>query len=91
MNKCRVLQTKMPNNRIPKDRLFDLSSMKPVTIELAGKMRHLFYDLNALRMIEKEMKIELKDLLPHLLARGWLGDIRILLWAGLIHEDPILR
>lgn len=52
-----------------------------ITVKLGGKERALAYDLNAFSAIEDE---------------GGIGDgmsaksIRLMLWAGLLHEDPEL-
>jgi hypothetical protein len=65
---------------------------KPIPIELGGKTRHLLYDNNALVAIENELGFRIQDLFPWLINRGLSGlrDNLIILWAGLIHEDPAL-
>ena len=58
----------------------------PVTIELDGRERVLRYDLNALCMFEESTKLGISEALQ---TRS-MAAIRALLWAGLIHEDPML-
>lgn len=58
----------------------------PVTIELDGRERVLRYDLNALCMFEESTKLGIAEALQ---TRS-MSAIRALLWAGLIHEDPLL-
>lgn len=55
-----------------------------VTIEL-DRPRRLLYDLNALAEIEERLNIGV-DQIGNLPAKAKV--IRVLLWAGLIHEDP---
>lgn len=57
-----------------------------VAIEL-DKPRRLRYDLNALAEIEEGTGKPLTEL-----NQGNMGvrDIRLILWAGLVHEDPNL-
>lgn len=57
-----------------------------VTIELDGRERVLRYDLNALCLFEEETKTSLGDALRRLT----MSSLRALLWAGMIHEDPML-
>ena len=58
----------------------------PVTIELDGRQRVLKYDLNALCLFEESTKQGVREALQELR----MSSIRALLWAGLIHEDPLL-
>lgn len=58
----------------------------PVTIELDGRERVLRYDLNALCLFEESTKQGVREALQDLR----MASIRALLWAGLIHEDPLL-
>lgn len=66
---------------------------RTVTIELGGKERHLKYDLNSLAEIGERLNITVKlnsfaeDLMSTPLNPSAL---RVLLWAGLRHEDPDL-
>ncbi len=66
---------------------------RTVTIELGGKERHLKYDLNSLAEIGDRLNITVKlntfaeDLMSTPLSPSAL---RVLLWAGLRHEDPEL-
>jgi hypothetical protein len=58
----------------------------PVKIELDGKERELRFDLNALCLFEETAKLPLAEALS---IRS-MSVIRALIWAGLIHEDPLL-
>ncbi len=66
---------------------------RTVTIELGGKERHLKYDLNAIAEIGERLNITVKlnsfaeDLMSTPLNPSAL---RVLLWAGLRHEDADL-
>ena len=62
-------------------------------IMLGGKERHLRYDLNSVAEIGERLGItvRLDNLGQDLLAQELpLKALRVLLWAGLIHEDPEL-
>ena len=66
---------------------------RTVTIELGGKERHLKYDLNAIAEIGERLNINIR--LDHLRedlfgASLPLSTLRVLLWAGLRHEDTEL-
>lgn len=58
----------------------------PVMIELDGKQRTLKFDLNALCLFEEAAGIGITEALQ----KRSMSAIRALLWAGLIHEDPLL-
>ena len=66
---------------------------RTVTIELGGKERHLKYDLNAIAEIGERLNITIsftnfvQDLMSTPLP---FSALRVILWAGLIHEDPDL-
>ena len=66
---------------------------RTVTIHLGGKERHLKYDLNAIAEISDRLKITVKlnnfaeDLMSTPLS---FSALRVLLWAGLRHEDSKL-
>jgi hypothetical protein len=66
---------------------------RTVTIELGGKTRHLKYDLNAIAEISDRLHITVKlnnfaqDLMSTPLS---FSALRVLLWAGLRHEDSEL-
>ena len=66
---------------------------RTVAIKLGGKERQLKYDLNAIAEIGERLKISVRldkfqeDLMSTPLP---LSAIRIMLWAGLRHEDPDL-
>jgi len=65
-----------------------------VPIVLAdGKTRHLRFDLNAICALEDEWKISVGEIAQRLSdTRGVrVSDIRALLWAALLHEEPGLR
>lgn len=59
---------------------------QPVTIVLDGRERTLRYDLNALCLFEEHTKSSLS----RALAERSMSATRALLWAGLLHEDPLL-
>jgi len=62
-------------------------SGQPVTVELGGKTREIRFDLNALVAIEDTLGCDLVD-------KGTGGvpltlkAVRVILWAGLRHEEP---
>ena len=58
----------------------------PVKIELDGKERTLKFDLNALCLFEETAKQGITEAL----RQRSMSAIRALIWAGLIHEDPML-
>lgn len=58
----------------------------PVTIELDGRQRTLKFDLNALCLFEEQAGASVIEALQ----KRSMTHIRSLLWAGLIHEDPLL-
>ena len=66
---------------------------RTVTIELGGKERHLKYDLNAIAEIGERLDITIRlqrfaeDLMSTPLP---FSALRVILWAGLVHEDPDL-
>lgn len=66
---------------------------RTVTIELGGKERHLKYDLNAIAEIGERLKITIRlqrfaeDLMSTPLP---FSALRVILWAGLRHEEPDL-
>ena len=63
---------------------------RTVTIELGGKERHLKYDLNAIAEIGERLDITIsfenfvKDLMSTQIP---FSALRVILWAGLRHED----
>lgn len=66
---------------------------RTVTIELGGKERHLKFDLNAVAEIGERLNVtvRLEKLAEDLLSTPLpLSALRVLLWAGLRHEDPEL-
>ena len=66
---------------------------RTVTIELGGKERHLKFDLNAIAEIGERLDITIsfenfvKDLMSTQIP---FSALRVILWAGLRHEDPDL-
>ncbi|MFW6079005.1 MAG: hypothetical protein ACODAE_05250 [Gemmatimonadota bacterium] len=62
-------------------------SGRDVTLELAGETRRLRYDFNALCDLEDALGRPLSALSED--SAGF-REIRAMLWAGLIHEDPDL-
>ena len=66
---------------------------RTVTIELGGKERHLKYDLNAIAEIGERLDITIRlqrfaeDLMSTPLP---FSALRVILWAGLVHEDSDL-
>lgn len=66
---------------------------RTVTIELGGKERHLKYDLNAIAEIGERLKITIsfKNFVQDLMSQQIpFSALRVILWAGLRHEDPDL-
>lgn len=59
-----------------------------VTVELGGKERVLQFDLNA--FAELENKYGSIEEAMNKLMDGKMGDIRTILWAGLIHEEVVV-
>mgnify|MGYP005750951813 CR=1 FL=1 len=57
-----------------------------VEVEL-DKKRHLRYTMNALAEIEDALGVELSEMDK---VKMNIKNVRIILWAGLIHEDPDL-
>lgn len=57
-----------------------------IPIEL-DKERNLRYDMNALAEIEDGLGIELSELAD---VKMTMKSVRLILWAGLIHEDEQL-
>jgi hypothetical protein len=57
----------------------------PVTIAL-DKERRLRYDLNAMCMVEELTGESLMDLM----RKPTIKNMRTVIWAGLIHEDPAI-
>jgi hypothetical protein len=51
------------------------------------KKRNLHYDMNALAEIEDALGVQLSELAD---VKMTIKNIRAILWAGLIHEDPEL-
>ena len=67
--------------------------MRGVTLDLGGKERRLRYDLNAIAEIGDRLgvRVRLDHLQEDLLGVPLpLSTLRLILWAGLIHEDPDL-
>ena len=58
-----------------------------VTIELGGKTRSISYDMNA--FIELELKFGSVQAAMEALQQGTMKNLRIILWAGLIHEEAV--
>lgn len=62
-------------------------------IELGGKERRLHYDLNSIALIGEKLDIKLclNNLAEDLMSTPLpFSAIRVILWAGLLHEDPDL-
>jgi hypothetical protein len=60
---------------------------QPVVISLDGKERVLRYDLNALCLFEEYMKCSLGEAL----ATQSIRATRAVIWAGMLHEDPMVK
>lgn len=56
--------------------------------ELGGKVRHLKFDLNA--FAELESRFGTIDKAMDALQKGQMGGIKLILWAGLIHDEVVL-
>ena len=66
---------------------------RTVTVNLGGKERQLKFDLNAIAEIGERLKVtvRLEKLAEDLMSTPLpLSALRVLLWAGLRHEDPEL-
>lgn len=59
--------------------------MQNIIIELGGKSRRLRYDFNAIADIEAEAKTGIQILLSE--ERIGFNTMRLLLWAGVKHEE----
>lgn len=60
----------------------------PVKLELGGKERELKYDLNAFAELENRfgsVEAAMEDL-----QKGSMQSVKMILWAGLIHEEAII-
>jgi hypothetical protein len=58
-----------------------------IEIELDGKVRNLRYTMNALAEIEDGLGVPLSEMEN---IKMTMKNIRVILWSGLIHEDPEL-
>lgn len=65
-----------------------IRKVNPVTIELGGKERVIQFDMNA--FAELETRYGTMDAAVKSLSSGKVKDVRVSLWAGLIHEEAIL-
>ncbi|MNU64661.1 hypothetical protein D3C71_539430 [compost metagenome] len=65
-----------------------IRKVNPVTIFLGGRERVIQYDMNA--FAELETRYGNMDLAVKALSSGKVKDVRVSLWAGLIHEEAIL-
>jgi hypothetical protein len=61
---------------------------KSVSIELGGKTRTLVYDFNALVELEEKIGVGIQDFMKMVTTGARLKDLRGILWAGLIHDEP---
>lgn len=57
-------------------------------IDLGGKKRRLIFDMNAYAELEK--KYGSVEAAMNKLEQGLIGDLRVVLWAGLIHEEVVV-
>lgn len=69
-------------------KLEDVRAPKPVTINLGGEERELQFDMNAYAELEKRYGSVEKAM--NTLQQGKMSDLRIVLWAGLIHNQAVL-
>jgi hypothetical protein len=58
-----------------------------VEVELGGKVRNLRYTMNALAEIEDNLGVPLSEMDK---VKMTIKNVRVILWAGLIHEDEEL-
>lgn len=63
-------------------------SMNAVTMELGGKTRTIQFDMNA--FAELENKFGSVDEAMKQLSSGKVNDIKLILWASLIHEEVVI-
>lgn len=61
------------------------SGEQTVEITLAGKKYPIRYDMNAFGVLEK--KFGTVEAAMNSLSEGKLGDVKYLLWAGIIHDQ----
>lgn len=62
--------------------------MSAPTISLGGKIRKIQFDLNAFG--ELENKYGTIQAAMDQLQKGGMNDVKVILWAGLIHEEVVL-
>jgi hypothetical protein len=58
-----------------------------IEVELGGKVRHIRYTMNALAEIEDNLGVPLSEMES---VKMTIKNVRVILWAGLIHEDKTL-
>lgn len=63
----------------------EIRNTNPVKIDLGGKTRTIAFDMNA--FIELEKKYGSIQKAFEVLQEGKMADVRLILWAGLIHEE----
>lgn len=61
-----------------------------VDVEVGGEQRRLRFDLNALAEIEDRLQLDGITEVFGRLEKGSIKTLRVLLWAGLLHEAPDL-
>jgi hypothetical protein len=68
----------------------NLDSLRPdkTQIEIGGKIRTIKFDMNAFAELEK--KYGSVEEAMNRLQSGKISDLRVVLWAGLIHEEVVL-
>mgnify|MGYP000862248853 CR=1 FL=1 len=62
--------------------------LNAVSFPYFGKQRNLKYDINAIADIEREMKVGINEIMSN--ERMGFDVLRVMLWAGLKHEDQSL-
>lgn len=66
----------------------DIKTFSPITLNIGGKLRSLSFDLNAFAELENRAGTIEKAMKG--LETGSITSIRLILWAGLLHEEAIL-
>lgn len=62
--------------------------LDPTLVQLGGKLRRLQFDLNAFGELENKFGTIQKAM--EQLQKGRMADVKIILWAALIHEEAVL-
>jgi len=61
-----------------------------IFIEIGGKTRHLRYDWSAFEAADAELGANIFDIMDKAGSSLSFTQVKVLLWAGLLHEDKAL-